>query len=614
MTTKHEPDNSLKLSPLKKVWFCFLILIFISALIVLVINNFKHTSLLSIFIYLQLFISTSVLAYRVFVPYQKQRDVISFSKGMATLSILLIVAIPIISSDNFSCVLRRCFDCNSKADLRNVYLACKAYWAEEGSDQLCGLGSIPVEKYGYIQSKGVHVKLSGNEINFLAKASHLESENIFAIDAKGNITESNPVASDSFHAMLLANRGRRDLSKVSDWINRSENINKPDDFNRYPIHLVSNAWRSYSSFHMLPLIQLLVEKGADVNVANVSGNTPLHIATEMGNEPLVNFLLDHGADAKAKNNIGDTPLHSAGRKRIGIKNLSLVKRLLSKGVNIDHLNDRNESAILISARNGNQGLVQSLIEAGANVDGKDSDGFTLLHFDIDTKLVEVLLKKGLDINAKSNNGQTPLHSSRTKVASPEKAELLIQHGAEINAKDNKGDTPLISILRFANHHRNIKKVARLLILSGADVNAGRSESPLYLAVKNAPHRAPFPIVELLLQKGADINKANSHMQLTPLHIAKSIDMIRYLLDHKANMYAEDKNGNTPFQRRLHNVEMIKLLIEKGFDVNFPNQKGETPLQIAYQRKYQKKVIKFLIEQGATLPPYLKGTPYAELYQ
>ena len=605
MTTKQEPDNSLKLSPLKKVWFCFLILIFISALIVLVINNFKHTSLLSIFIYLQLFISTSVLAYRVFVPYQKQRDVISFSKGMATLSILLIVAIPIISSDNFSCVLRRCFDCNSKADLRNVYLACKAYWAEEGSDQLCGLGSIPVEKYGYIQSKGVHVKLSGNEINFLAKASHLESENIFAIDAKGNITESNPVTSDSFHAMLLANRGRRDLSKVSDWINRSGNINKPDDFNRYPIHLISSTLPQYTSGQTLSLIQLLVEKGADVNVADVSGNTPLHMAAEMGNEPLANFLLDHGANAKVKNHIGDTPLHSAGRKRIGIKNLSLVKRLISKGVNIDQLNGRSEPAILISARNGNQGLVQSLIDAGANVDGKDSDGLTLLHFDIDTQLVEILLKKGLDVNAKSNYRKTPLHNT----TSLENAELLIEHGAEVNAKDNAGNTPLIDSL----HGRN-KIVSKFLILNGTDVNAGKYESPLYLAVKYAPHRAPFPLVELLLQKGTDINKANSHMQLTPLHIAKSIDMIRYLLDHKANMYAEDKNGNTPFKRRLHNVEMIKLLIEKGFDVNFPNQKGETPLQIAYQRKYQKKVIKFLIEHGATLPPYLKGTPYAELYQ
>ena len=36
-------------------------------------------------------------------------------------------------------------DSTVKAELHNVYLACKAYWADEGSDQLCGLGSIPAD-------------------------------------------------------------------------------------------------------------------------------------------------------------------------------------------------------------------------------------------------------------------------------------------------------------------------------------------------------------------------------------------------------------------------------------------------------------------------------------
>ena len=539
MTKKQVSGNSLKQSPLKKIRFGFLISIF--------------------------------------------TIIVGFIAGFIII--------------NNSGVHRRCIDCESKRKLEDVYSACTSYWRDEGSEQPCGLEFPSKDRFGNIQSEGVLVKLTGNQMDFIAKATHSLSKNIFVIDATGSISRSNPVASDSFQAILQSG----DFSKARDWVNRTEDVNKPDDFSRYPVHFILSEMYYDWRFDGLPLVQLLVEKGADVNVANVSGNTPLHIATEMGNEPLVNFLLDHGADAKAKNNIGDTLLHSAGRTRNRIIKLTLVKRLLSKGVNIDHLNDRNESAILISARNGNQGLVQSLIEAGANVDGKDSDGFTLLHFNIDAQLVEILLKKGLDVNAKSNNGQTPLHSSRTKVASPEKAELLIQHGAEINAKDNKGDTPLISILRFANQHRRIKKVVRLLIQSEADVNSGKSESPLFLAVRNAPHRAPFPIVELLLQKGADINKSTTSYGLwTPLHIAKSPDMVRYLLDHEANMYAFDKDGNTPFHRNINwrGVEWIRPFIEKGFDVNLPNQKGKTPLQMATR----KEVVKFLTEQGATLVP------------
>jgi ankyrin repeat protein len=80
----------------------------------------------------------------------------------------------------------------------------------------------------------------------------------------------------------------------------------------------------------LPEIRRLLSVGADVNVRDSSGNTPLHWASGHGNFPVVTELVEHGADIEAKDNGGDTPLHWAswnGR-------VAIVQALLSSGANI----------------------------------------------------------------------------------------------------------------------------------------------------------------------------------------------------------------------------------------------------------------------------------------
>ena len=389
MSKKQVPENSLKPSLLKKVWFKLLILISV---------------------------------------------VVGFVAGFIII-------------DN-SGGHRRCFDCSSKADLYNVYLACKSYWADEGSNQLCKLESIPAEKYGYVQSKGVHLKMSGNKLDFLAKASHLESKNIFEIDAKGNITESNPVASDSFHQAILMSYWR-DFSKLRDWINRSENINKPDDFNRYPIHFASSGLR-YRWSGQTPLVQLLVEKGANVNVTDVSGNTPLHMAVKERNKTGVKFLLEQGADVNVANVWGYTPLHLAAKFRVIMdaaykkRNESLVSILLENGSDVNVANVSGNTPLHTSIILKNEPLANTLLEHDADVNVADKKGITPLHLAVraeNESLVKTLLEHDADVNIAGVWGNTPLHwAAGTENVSL--VNLLIGHGADVNVANKKGYTPL----------------------------------------------------------------------------------------------------------------------------------------------------------------------------
>jgi ankyrin repeat protein len=84
----------------------------------------------------------------------------------------------------------------------------------------------------------------------------------------------------------------------------------------------------------------------------------------------------------------------------------------------------------------------------------------LLHqavIDGNIEAVKQHIATGADVNAKDENGVTPLHWTETE----EIAELLIAKGADVNVKDKRGFTPL--------HNADNKEIAELLIANGADI-------------------------------------------------------------------------------------------------------------------------------------------------
>jgi prepilin-type N-terminal cleavage/methylation domain-containing protein len=87
----------------------------------------------------------------------------------------------------------RAYDADAKANLHNVFLSCKGYWALNNSNNPCVLSTVLNNEYGFIQSAAVEVTLgSGNntESNFFASASHVWSSNVYVIDYRGDITSS----------------------------------------------------------------------------------------------------------------------------------------------------------------------------------------------------------------------------------------------------------------------------------------------------------------------------------------------------------------------------------------------------------------------------------------
>ena len=102
---------------------------------------------------------------------------------IAIIGILAAIAIP-----QFNQYKARAYDTASKADLHNVYLACKAYWSDNGSDQSCTVPEASAANYGFAPSPSVTVTASGNETGWSATAKHASSSTTFTMNASGNIS------------------------------------------------------------------------------------------------------------------------------------------------------------------------------------------------------------------------------------------------------------------------------------------------------------------------------------------------------------------------------------------------------------------------------------------
>jgi len=102
---------------------------------------------------------------------------------IAIIGILAAIAIP-----QFNQYKARAYDTASKADLHNIYLACKAYWSDTGSDQSCSENEAGGANYGFAPSPGVTVSASGNETAWSATAKHASSSTTVTMNASGNIS------------------------------------------------------------------------------------------------------------------------------------------------------------------------------------------------------------------------------------------------------------------------------------------------------------------------------------------------------------------------------------------------------------------------------------------
>lgn len=156
--------------------------------------------------------------------------------------------------------------------------------------------------------------------------------------------------------------------------------------------------------------KLLYNKKVDVNYKRIHGFTPLISAMDYIKLEIAELLIDEGADIDLANENGITPLmYAAFFTTVQERNIDIVHLLIRKGANINLTDTEGNSALLYACHNKNIKGAQLLLQHGANINIVNTNGNTPLiaaSYADNALLTELLLKHNASIDNKINDGQT----------------------------------------------------------------------------------------------------------------------------------------------------------------------------------------------------------------
>ncbi|MBU1109115.1 MAG: ankyrin repeat domain-containing protein [Candidatus Riflebacteria bacterium] len=381
---------------------------------------------------------------------------------------------------------------------------------------------------------------------------------------------------------------------------------------RKPVDLIEDVL----SKDNLDGLNYLFKQELKLSFANNTGETILHRACIWGALKCYKHLINLGLDFKAKDSFGQTCLHKAASSN----NIEICKDLLLKGADL-----QAEAVSLIP------GLVDSKWKNGVG-------GVTPLFCAISgsaSSTVTFLLERGADLNSRDTNGNTLLHWAVFNLLAGEQnlecIKILIAAGANGDIPNESGLTAFDFVAEF----RSVK-IAKLLLKNGVLLNKHRkfgvlsptdrahsrrresmypfldwidkydAKLPLHFAVVSGARKQ----LEESVSFGLDVNSTDDS-GFTPLHLAALLDLpevITFLLANGANINALAENQITPLLVAVYeeNFDAVSLLLKKGASANICSGDNDnyrikcfscSPLRLTVSRKNY-PLFKLLIAHGA----------------
>ena len=504
-------------------------------------------------------------------------------------------------------------------------------------DQPDGTGLPPISRAVREQSKGAfcalvdHVTLGPNNkalsIEVLHEAVSIGEADYVEILLDKGIEPDTVLLDEDFQwtGLLLALEWEfPNVAKVFLLKGASRNLKKRDGTT--PLHTAAEAG-------YLEVCELMIDLGVDVDAVNDDKKTPLLAATWARREAVVDLLIRNHADSTVQDHLKvASPLHAAAG--IGLKaavksilssqsrpdmdslfgydttpfglaiiygSYEIVELLIEEGADIDKLNSKQQSPLLIAVQKNRVEAVKSLLQHNAKLHTPDAD-WTILHasaVEDNIEITRMLLEKWdpTDVDCRTEHGRTALwHACRQ--GRYEVVRALLSHRAQATLPMRH-----FSIFSASCLGGDIKTFFHIKVLTGSSIDELDADdwTPLMCACFGGHTR----LIKYLLSHGADISRRDKFEQ-QPLHKAinsshsNKAEVVKILLDHSESLGHDVALAtvNSAHQGRTSifdacvegDLEIVSLLLKRQAD---PMPQSEdldwSPLSVSCFKGHQKIV-------------------------
>jgi ankyrin repeat protein len=365
-------------------------------------------------------------------------------------------------------------------------------------------------------------------------------------------------------------------------------------------------------------VKLIADKTSDLNVKSLdTGSTALHCLVKNGTKKLFSSEFDDELkDLKLINLQGELQIDSSD-VNLGVvlfddrkdgytvnqeKVVRLVKHLVTKEAKFNLVEDSTGYIPLFYSVLRSEKYLVNQISNNYKIDWEKIDktghqGFVYALAKNDTKLSKKILNENKDIlKHKMSNGLTVLdHVVDGNYL--DKIPFLIESGVDINMKNGDSFTSLYYASMIGNH-----KAVQLLLKYGAkhDIPEKGGYYPIHVAI----YAGNLEIVKEFVKLGF-VNKISSH-GVSPLLFSIgyfgqeiNLEIVRYLIENKANSSLADDNKNTPITCAAvkGEIKVLDLLLSSGADVNSKCNNGVTLLYNA-SLVGNHEMVQLLLKYGA----------------